>query len=92
MPTLKRISINITGRVQGVFFRHTARLRAEEFGLCGWARNEDNGSVTVAAEGEEGALRKFIEWCRHGPPLARVDNIQIEWQEAKGEFKKFEIQ
>lgn len=92
MPAFKKITIRIIGRVQGVFFRHIARIRAEELKLTGWARNEDDGSVTIAAEGEEEALQKFIDWCRHGPPLARVDEMKVKWGEAVGVFKKFEIQ
>lgn len=88
----KGIIIKVYGRVQGVFFRHSARLKAEELGLRGFARNETDGSVALTAEGEEETLRKFLEWCRRGPPLARVDEIKIEWQETTEKFKRFEIQ
>lgn len=88
---MKRLALKISGRVQGVFFRHSARLRAEELGLTGRARNESDGSLTIVAEGEKSALEKFLEWCRKGPPLAQVDDIQVEWREARGEFKRFEI-
>lgn len=88
---MKRLAIQVSGRVQGVFFRHSARMRAEKLGLAGWIRNEEDGSVAVVAEGEERALEKFIEWCRKGPPLASVENISVIRQDATGEFKKFEI-
>lgn len=88
---MKRLVIKVYGLVQGVFFRHTARIRAERLGLTGWARNEDNGSVTITAEGEEKALGDFVEWCKKGPPLASVDEIKIKWHNATGEFKGFEI-
>lgn len=88
---MRRAVINVTGRVQGVFFRHSARIHAAEFGLTGWARNEENGSVTITAEGEGIALEQFIAWCRNGPPLAKVDDLGVSWAEATGEFKKFEI-
>jgi len=88
---MKRIAIKVYGRVQGVFFRHTARLRAEELGITGFARNESDGSMTVVAEGEEEALQKFLEWCRKGPPLASVEKVEVEWREAAGEFRRFEI-
>ncbi len=89
---MKRVVMRVYGRVQGVFFRHTARLRAEELGLVGFVRNEYDGSVTVTAEGDEEALQKFLEWCRKGPPLAMVEKIEVEWKEATGEFKRFDIQ
>lgn len=88
---MKRVVVKVSGLVQGVFFRHTARLHAEELGLSGFVRNEEDGSVTAAAEGAGEALEKFIEWCRRGPPLARIDDVAVEWQEATGEFKRFEI-
>ena len=88
---MKRVTVRVFGRVQGVFFRYTARHHAEKLGLKGWARNEADGSVAITAEGEEEALEKFLDWCRRGPLLARVDNIEIKWQEATGEFKRFEI-
>ncbi len=89
---MKRVVIKVYGRVQGVFFRHTARLRAEELGLKGFVRNECDGSVTVMAEGEEETLQKILKWCRKGPPLANVEKTEIEWRETTGEFKRFEIQ
>lgn len=88
---MKRVVAKARGRVQGVFFRHTARIRAEKLNLKGLVRNENDGSVTIIAEGEEEALQKFLEWCRKGPPLSRVYEIKTEWQEATGEFDGFEI-
>ena len=88
---MKRAVVKAHGRIQGVFFRRAARIQAEKLNLKGWTRNEDDGSVTIIAEGEEEALQKFLKWCRKGPPLARVDEIKIEWLEAAGEFKRFEI-
>ena len=71
----KSISIQITGRVQGVGFRYHARYRAEEFGIKGFARNEEDGSVYIEAAGEESKLDQFVDWCRSGPRLARVDTF-----------------
>lgn len=87
----KRLVIRMFGRVQGVFFRHTARLHAEKLGLVGFARNEADGSVAAVAEGEEKSLEEFLAWCRKGPPLANVENVNVEWRESTGEFKRFEI-
>lgn len=87
---MKRLTANVHGRVQGVFFRHSARIRAAELSITGWIRNEENGSVALAAEGPEEALEKFLAWCREGPPLARVDSVKVAWQDATGEFKSFD--
>ena len=87
----KRVEIRITGRVQGVLFRHGAREMAQEFGITGWVRNEADGSVRIVAEGEEDRLRKLIEWCRKGTEWSRVENVVIQWGEAIGKFAYFEI-
>lgn len=88
---MNRATIKVYGRVQGVFFRHTARLHAEKLGLVGFARNEADGSVTTVAEGEEKSLEEFLAWCQKGPPLASVKNVNVEWRESTGAFKRFEI-
>lgn len=83
--------IIVQGRVQGVFFRQRTKEEADKLGLFGWVRNEEDGSVKIIAEGEEDKIKELIKWLRVGPRFARVDEIKIKWQEAKGEFSKFEI-
>lgn len=83
--------IRVFGQVQGVFFRHSAKIHAEKLGITGWAKNEADGSVTITAEGDEQALGEFAAWCRKGPPLANVEDARVEWREATGEFKRFEM-
>ena len=56
----KHTNLKIYGRVQGVFFRYTAKEKADEFAVTGFARNEEDGSVYIEAEGEEENLDKFI--------------------------------
>ena len=68
-------SIRVTGKVQGVFYRASARAEAERLGLKGFVRNESDGSVYAEAEGEAEALELFLAWCRRGPPHARVDAV-----------------
>lgn len=88
---MKRVIIKIYGRVQGVFFRDSARKRAKKLGLVGWVRNEPDKGVMIVAEGGEENLKRLIDWCYNGPMLARVDKVEVKWEEAKGEFKDFEI-
>lgn len=88
---MKRLVITVRGRVQGVFFRHSARVRASELGLVGSAKNGDDGSLRIAVEGEPDALEAFAAWCRDGPPLARVDAIAVEEKEGTGEFRDFRV-
>jgi len=76
--------------VQGVFFRFQTNTLSKELNLTGWVKNEDDGSLIIVAEGEEENLQKLIEWAKKGPLLARVDKIEVKWEEGKGEFEKFE--
>jgi acylphosphatase len=66
----------ITGKVQGVYFRHSTRLQAERLGIRGVARNLPDGSVEVLADGTQEAVENLREWLRHGPPGARVAAVQ----------------
>jgi acylphosphatase len=65
----------VTGKVQGVFFRHSARLEAERLQVRGTARNLSDGSVDVVAAGSVAAVEALGEWLRRGPPRARVDSV-----------------
>lgn len=76
--------IRISGRVQGVFYRASARAEGERLGLAGFVRNEPDGSVYAEAEGEEGALERFLAWCRKGPPMARVEGVEKTEGTVKG--------
>lgn len=69
--------IRITGLVQGVSFRQNCLKKAVSLGLCGWVKNNPDGSVSVAAEGEEKNLNLFIDWCRSGPPYTRINQVVV---------------
>ena len=86
-----RVHLFVSGRVQGVFFRANTRDKANELGVKGWVRNLPDGRVEVVAEGKKPALERLIEFCRKGPEGAKVENIQIEWEEPRDEFETFEI-
>ncbi len=81
--------IKIYGRVQGVFFRENAKKVADFFGLVGWAKNEQDGSVTILAEGPKNELEKFIVWCKRGPITAKVSKVEIKWQKVSGRYEVF---
>lgn len=81
----------VTGRVQGVNFRHYTRQRAQQLSLTGWARNLDDGAVEALAEGPRPALDQFLDFLQHGPPSARVDGVRVEWGAASGQHRTFEI-
>lgn len=65
----------ITGKVQGVYFRHSARIEAERLALTGYARNLPDGSVEVVARGPVGAVERLRQWLHRGPKMARVESV-----------------
>ena len=81
----------ITGRVQGVCFRMETCRAVEHLKVSGWVRNKQDGSVEAVFEGEEANVKTALEWCQQGPPLSRVDGVQVSQQDYTGEFSKFEV-
>jgi acylphosphatase len=65
----------VTGRVQGVGFRYSARLEALRLGVRGYARNLPDGSVEVVAEGSAAAVEELRQWLHRGPRMARVERV-----------------
>jgi acylphosphatase len=76
------VDIRITGHVQGVGFRVSARRRAAQLGLTGTAENREDGSVLVRMSGPRDAIDAMIAWCRHGPPAARVTGVEVDGRPA----------
>ncbi len=88
MP-LARVHLVVTGRVQGVAFRAYTVEEARRLGVSGWVRNLADGRVEVEAEGERAALRSLARWCEQGPPAARVDRVDPEWTDWRGDLGPF---
>ena len=81
------LHIIVKGKVQGVFFRATAKKVADKLGVAGKVRNMDEGHVEIWASGTDEQLESFVEWCREGPAGAKVSNVQTEpLQEKYEEF------
>jgi acylphosphatase len=74
---MRRVRVLVSGRVQGVFFRASCAERAAALGLSGWIRNVANGDVEAVFEGTEAAVEQIVRWCGEGPPLARVDRVDV---------------
>lgn len=87
----KQLYIKVEGLVQGVFFRAETQKEARTLGLTGWAKNMEDGSVEILAQGEELSLREFREWCKKGPDFARVDKVITTWQPLRDNFVDFEV-
>ena len=88
---MERLHLIIEGRVQGVFFRAHTQETARALGLTGWVRNTEDGGVEVVAEGARARLKALLEWCRKGPPMARVTQVDERWDRASGEYTRFTI-
>lgn len=86
-----RAHIVISGRVQGVLYRRFAQVKAEELGITGWAHNMIDGRVELMAEGDKEKVDQFVEWCKQGSPLAKVQDVEITYKEYTGEFTDFEV-
>jgi acylphosphatase len=88
---MQRLHVRVRGRVQGVYYRASTQETAAALGLCGWVRNCPDGSVELIAEGPGEALEQLLEWCRRGPPAARVDACESTSEAATGEFRDFGV-
>ena len=87
----KHFKIKISGQVQGVFFRASAKQKADSLKLRGFVRNEPDGSVYAEAEGEEHNLKSFVEWCKKGPQQAFVEKCDVKEGSLTG-HKRFIIE
>ena len=86
----KTVHIIVEGKVQGVFYRATAKEMADEIGVKGWVKNKEDGNVEIVASGSEQEVEDFINWCRKGPKRAVVTNLIITPLQNQ-EFEKFEV-
>ena len=82
--SVKAARVLISGRVQGVFFRHWTRDQAARLGVKGWVRNCYGGHVEGHFEGPEEAVEALIAACREGPPSAVVETLEVEPAERSG--------
>ena len=87
----KNLHVFISGRVQGVWFRANTKQKAEQLGITGWVRNTSDGRVEAIFEGEENHIKEMLEWCHHGPPLAKINNVEIIEQNPTNGFNGFSI-
>jgi len=87
---MQTVQIQVFGRVQGVYFRASTKQQAESLGICGWVRNEVDGSVQIEATGSKEQLDQLMNWCQKGPDFARVDRMEIKNMELKS-FDCFEV-
>jgi acylphosphatase len=87
---VKHLDIIITGKVQGVGFRFSTKAVADQLGVKGFIKNESNGNVVIAAEGDDISLDMFLDWCNEGPEDAIVNSVQTSTGELKN-YRNFEL-
>ena len=88
---MERLHAIVHGDVQGVGFRYFVQRKAQQLGLSGWVRNNDDGSVELVAEGNRRELEDLKRVVEEGPRLARVDRVETRWSEATGNLGRFEL-
>ncbi|MFB6281371.1 MAG: acylphosphatase [Haloferacaceae archaeon] len=80
-----RAHVHVSGRVQGVYYRANTRDAARDAGVDGWVRNLDDGRVEAVFEGPREAVERMVEWCHEGSPAARVEDVEVTYEEPRGE-------
>lgn len=86
-----RAHVLISGDVQGVGFRAYTRDRAREARVEGWVRNLSDGRVEAVFEGSRPAVQRLVSWCYSGPTHARVEKVEVRWEEPTGKEGGFGI-
>jgi acylphosphatase len=86
-----RAHIYVTGFVQGVFFRQNTKRQAKNRGVAGWAKNLPDGRVEAVFEGEAADVAALVEYCHRGPYSAKVDKVDVAYEDYRGEFDGFDI-
>lgn len=87
---MKHLNICVSGTVQGVFYRASAKAVADQLGIKGFVTNQNDGSVYIEAEGDDFSLELFLEFCHKGPDRAVVDKVETQEAELKN-YLNFEI-
>ncbi len=91
MSTDKAFEIRLFGKVQGVFMRATLKQFADELGIAGFAKNEKDGSVLVHAQGPELPLTQFVNFCKQGSSLGKIETLTVTPVELDTALTSFDI-
>lgn len=86
-----QVHIIVEGRVQGVNFRYYVLRKANELGINGYVRNLKDGDVEILAQGTRDSIDKLIEYVKSNPGSSFVTNLDVNWEEPKTYFSKFQI-
>lgn len=87
---MRHLTITVRGKVQGVFFRAATKAVADQLGVKGLVKNQEDGSVLIEAEGDDFSLESFLEWCHEGPEKAKVEKVEHVEAEFRN-YRNFEV-
>jgi protein-L-isoaspartate(D-aspartate) O-methyltransferase len=91
VAVIKAVAVRVSGTVQGVFYRASARHEGERLGLRGWVGNASDGSVALHLQGDAAVVDAMLGWCRVGPPAARVSRVEVGDAEPDESLSGFEV-
>lgn len=86
-----RVHLVVHGRVQGVYFRQSSAEEAGRLEVRGWVRNRRDGTVEAVVEGARAQVDAFVAWCRRGPPMAVVTQLDLTESEPVGLPEGFDV-
>ena len=86
-----QLHLIIRGKVQGVFFRASAKEKALSLGLRGWVKNTSEGAVETVVVGDEKAVQIYADWCKTGPKNAFVENVEAKHAASLQKYTDFSI-
>ena len=81
----------ISGTVQGVSYRASTQDQARQRGVVGWVRNLQDGRVEAVMQGTKDKVDDLLQWCRKGPPAAKVEKVVVSWEDVGDEFTTFDV-
>ena len=86
-----RAHVFVLGKVQGVFYRENTRKKAKKLGVSGWVKNLRDNRVEAVFEGNKSKVEEMVNWARKGPIWAKVEALDVVWEDYTGQFASFEI-
>jgi len=88
---LKQAHLYIKGDVIGIGFRAWTKIQGKIIGVTGWVKNNEEGFVEAVVQGDEEKVNQMVETVKRGPPVSRVEDVEIYWQDPKEVFEEFSI-
>ena len=90
-PASPRVTLRLViyGRVQGVYFRESMRIEAQNLGVAGWVCNRSDGTVEAVVHGEAPIVDAIVRWAQRGSDHSHVDRVEI--QPEQGAYSNFEV-